>query len=163
MIWRLSHKADPAALALADRHYSRQQPGTPQFMPPGRTLVFVSTCGRAVWGSLLQTCPDHAWPGAWVCCIFRNEGAGLSSDLIREAVACTRFAWGEPPAEGMVTFVKEDAVRRKRDPGRCFRKAGFVEAGRTKARDLLALRLPAEAMPEAEAPLGWQLGLWLAA
>jgi hypothetical protein len=34
MNWRMSHRADPLALPLADRHYNRQKPGSPQFMPP---------------------------------------------------------------------------------------------------------------------------------
>ena len=41
MNWRLSHRADPEARVLADRHYNRQKPGTPQFVPPGRCLVLV--------------------------------------------------------------------------------------------------------------------------
>lgn len=39
MIWELSYKADPRAREVADRHYNRQKPGTPQFVPPGRALV----------------------------------------------------------------------------------------------------------------------------
>ena len=35
MPWSVSHRADPAALRIADRHYNRQKPGTPQFVPPG--------------------------------------------------------------------------------------------------------------------------------
>lgn len=32
MLWHLSHRADPASAEIADRHYSRQKPGTPQFV-----------------------------------------------------------------------------------------------------------------------------------
>ena len=39
MIWETSWKADPRAREVADRHYNRQKPGTPQFVPPGRALV----------------------------------------------------------------------------------------------------------------------------
>lgn len=39
MNWRLSHRFDPRALPIADSHYNRQKPGTPQFVPPGRCLV----------------------------------------------------------------------------------------------------------------------------
>lgn len=39
MIWQLSDRADPEARRIADRHYNRQKPGTPQFVPPGRCLV----------------------------------------------------------------------------------------------------------------------------
>jgi hypothetical protein len=85
-----------------------------------------------------------------VCSAFRNETRTyLSSLLIREAVAATRARFGEPPALGMVTFVDPDKVRRKRDPGRCFLRAGFVREGETKG-GLLAFRLSPSSMPLAE-------------
>lgn len=83
---------------------------------------------------------------------FRNEGAGLSSELIREAVAATRHIWPAVPALGMVTFVNASMVRRKRDPGRCYRRAGFHHVGYTKA-GLLAFQLLPQEMPEPLPPL----------
>jgi hypothetical protein len=53
----------------------------------------------------------------------------------------------------MVTFVRADAVRHKRDPGRCFRKAGFAHVGFTEG-GLWAFQLLPDAMPEARAPIG---------
>lgn len=49
MIWSLSDRFDPRARGLADRHYNRQKPGTPQFVPPGRCLVLYAETdtGRA--------------------------------------------------------------------------------------------------------------------
>jgi hypothetical protein len=164
MRWRLSHRADSQALRLADRHYNRQKIGSPQFVPPGRCLVLVA--GRpasAVWttswpfGEYVR----HDWPGAWVCSIFRNEGAGLSSELIREAVAATRWMWPEVPELGMVTFVNRDKVKPKRDPGYCYLKAGFEVVGETKG-GLVALQLLLEQMPEAHEPEGAQLAFGLA-
>lgn len=93
----------------------------------------------------------HAWPGAWVCSIFRNESSVLSSLLIREAVAATRARW-EPPALGMVTFVNAGKVRRKRDPGRCYLRAGFRRVGETKG-GLVALQMLPTEMPEASPAL----------
>jgi hypothetical protein len=84
--------------------------------------------------------------------LFRNEGAGLSSELIREAVAVTRGIYGDPPPLGMVTFVDADKTRRKRDPGRCYVKAGFKHVGFTKG-GLHALQLLPEAMPEPAQPI----------
>jgi hypothetical protein len=152
--WRLSHRADPEACRLADRHYSRQKIGSPQFVPPGRCVVLVTECGRAVWVTSWPFAEyvRHAWAGAWVCSIFRNEGAGLSSELITAAVAATRYFWTPPPL-GMITFVDRGKTRAKRDPGRCFRKAGFVPAGETVG-GLVALQLFPAAMPEAAPPLG---------
>lgn len=42
MNWRISHRADPVACRIADRHYNRQKVGTPQFVPPGRCLVLLA-------------------------------------------------------------------------------------------------------------------------
>jgi len=161
MHWHLSGRADPAAREIADRHYNRQTVGAPQFVPPGRCLVLVAE--RAVWVTSWPFADyvKHAWPGAWLCSCFRNEGAVLSSVLIREAVAATRFYWPDVPALGMITFIDTTKTRRKRDPGRCYRKAGFCVAGRT-AGGLVVLQLLPGNMPAAESPLG-RLGTLFAA
>jgi hypothetical protein len=99
----------------------------------------------------------HGYGDAWVCSFFRNEGDVLSSELIGEAVAASVAWWLEAPAAGMLTFVDETKVRRKRDPGRCFRRAGFVPVGRTKDKGLLILQLLPDAMPAAEWPHELQL------
>jgi hypothetical protein len=158
--WRLSYRADPAALPLANGHYSRQKPQTGQFVAPGRCVVLTGQNTDALWVSLWQKPEfvDHAWKDAWVCSLFRNESAELSSDLIRQAVSATRFCWPRIPPLVMVTFVDRERVRRKRDPGRCFLKAGFRPCGTTKG-GLLAFRMTPEAMPVAAAPLGGQLAL----
>ena len=143
---------------MADRHYSRQKPGTPQFVPPGRCLVLVGDAALWVTSWPFPEYVRHAWPGAWVCSLFRNEGPGLSSDLVREAVAATVWRW-PVPAEGMVTFIDASKVRPKRDPGRCFRRAGFEPAGKTKG-GLVALQLLPDAMPAAQAPLGAMGSVW---
>jgi hypothetical protein len=154
--WHLSHRRDVRALPLANAHYNRQKPGSPQFVPPGRCLVLLTTHADALWVSSwpFPEFVKHAWPGAWVCSCFRNEGPVLSSLLIREAVACTRWWWPEVPRAGMVTFIDPGKVRRKRDPGRCFLKAGFRPAGRTRG-GLVALQcLPADMPPASPPALG---------
>ena len=150
MIWRLSHRADPEAVAIADRHYNRQKPGTPQFVPPGRCVVLLSECKRALWVTSWPFAEyvKHAWAGAWVNSCFRNEGAGLSSELIRQAVAATRSIWPDPPALGIVSFVNAAKVRHKRDPGRCYRKTGWKHVGFTKGGLWVYQQMP-EQMPEA--------------
>lgn len=152
MIWRLSDKYDPAAVQLADRHYSRQKPGTPQFLRPGYNLAFVSVCGRAVWATW-EGRARHAWQGAWENTIFRNEGAGLSSELIVQALAATVAAWGEPPSLGIVTFIDVDAVRSKKDPGFCYRVVGFEPVGWTLERGYLVLQLAPERFPDPDEAL----------
>lgn len=155
MIWTLSNRSDPPAVALADRHYNRQSPGVQQIAPPGRCLVLVAEADgcSALWISLSQD-PQyvrHRWPGAWMCSAFRNEGAGLSSELIRQALAATVDAWGPPPPQGMLTFVDPEKTAPKDLPGWCFRRAGFKPAGRSEG-GLVALVKPAAGLWPAACP-----------
>lgn len=161
MIWHLSHRADPRARDVADRHYNRQKIGAPQFVPPGRCLVLYADepAGKALWVTSWPFAQyvKHAWGGAWMCSAFRNESAGIASRLIRQAVACTRWAMGEPPAAGMVTFLDTEEVepikvRGRKTWGRTWILAGFEPCGVTKG-GLLAFRLPPERMPAARMPL----------
>lgn len=160
MRWELADRADPHGASIADRHYSRQKVGSPQFVPPGRCLVLTTTTALWITSWPFPEYVKHAWPGAWVCSAFRNENrADLSSELIVEAVAATRWRWPDTPPLGMVTFVDRDKTRRKRDPGRCFRRAGFEPCGETKG-GLVALLLSPENMPEASEPVGAPGVLW---
>lgn len=161
MHWELSHSCDDRARPLADRHYSRQKPGTPRFVPPGRCLTLLGRERRALWVTSWPYAEyvKHEWAGAWICSLFRNEGEALASDLIREAVAATRWRYGAPPDLGLVTFVDPAQVRHKRDPGRCFLRAGFEPCGMTKG-GLLAFRMRPERIPAAEAP--WRPAVQLA-
>ena len=156
MIWTLSDRADPRAVRIADRHYNRQKPGTPQFVPPGRCLVLLTPEADAVWVTSWPFAEyvRHAWAGAWVCSCFRNESRFLSSDLIDEAVSATLFRYGTPPELGFVTFVNAGKVR-STNPGFCYLRAGWERCGKTKG-GLHALRLPPERMPEPKAPIGAQ-------
>jgi hypothetical protein len=189
MRWHLSWRADPAARALADRHYNRQHVGADQFVPPGKCLVLLaSSSGRpdALWISSWPKAEyvQHAWAGAWLCTAFRNEWRfALSSELIVEAVAATRARWGAPPPQGFITFVDSRKTRRKRDPGRCFLRAGWRYApcdrcagtgidlpvcedcggdgrARTKTERLHVLWLPAEDIGAAIEAQGTQQHLW---
>lgn len=150
--WRQVTKFDRRALALVDGywpgapadakpHYSRQQPGTEQFMASGVTFVLLAD-DTAVWGAIDNL--DPVGTRRFRCSMFRNEGPLRSSDLIRSATTLTqqrwwyRHAWrGSPPLE---TEVDPGKVRRKRDPGRCFRRAGWRLVRRW--RGLLIFRAP---------------------
>lgn len=162
MNWRLSHRADPRALPLADRHYNRQKIGSPQFVPPGRCIVLLTEGATALWTTSWPFAEyvKHRWPGAWVNSLFRNEHRELhlSSDLIMEAVAITRGIWPKVPELGMVTFINREEVRPKRDPGRCYLRAGFEYDGETEG-GLVAVRLRPEKMPAAVFLPGSQLDL----
>lgn len=150
-MWLRSNRAGRAAREIADRHYNRRRPGSPQFVPPGRCIVLLESSGKAVWVTSWPFAEyvKHAWPGAWVNSLFRNEARAehLSSDLIRAAVAETRAEWESPPL-GIVSFVDAGKVRRKRDPGRCYLRAGFRHVGFTKGGLFVFQMLPHE-MPAA--------------
>jgi hypothetical protein len=160
MPWRISHRFDQNARVIADRHYNRQKPGTDQFSPPAKLLALIAD-GPAVWTSTWPKAEftQHEWAGAWINSLFRREGGPLASDLIRAAVAATRWHWPVVPDLGMVTFVNLDAVRPKRDPGYCYLQAGFRPVGHTRERGYLALQLLPVDMPEAAAPIGGTLDL----
>jgi hypothetical protein len=171
MLWEISNRADPRALPLADRHYNRQKISAPQFVPPGRCLVLLTPDADALW---VTSAPfgqyvRHAWPGAWVCSLYRNEGPLKGKQLIRQAVAATRWyaeqkGW-EVPSFGMISFVDPRHVRPKTTPGHTFIMAGFRPVGRTKS-GLLAFQMVPERMPIPCAPLrrlpspSPQLSLW---
>lgn len=151
MRWTLSNRADPLGAAIADRHYNRRSVGSPQFVPPGRCVVLVHALALWVTSWPFAEHTRHEWPGAWVNSTFRNEGAGLSSELIVEACSATRAHWGDPPPQGMITFVDASKVRHKRDPGRCYLRAGFERIGATAGghgrSPLIVFGLAAEKFP----------------
>src|SRR4030095_16293374 len=153
-LWTVSHKFDASVVPLADRHYNRRAVGSPQFVPPGRSVVLKRADAFWITSWPFADYVRHAWAGAWICSAFRNEGPTLSSELVRSAVvAVTRFFGPIPPELGMVTFVNAAKVRRKRDPGRCFLRAGFHRVGET-AGGLIALQLLPHEMPAAQQPNG---------
>jgi hypothetical protein len=165
MTWGLSHRFDPKACLIADRHYNRRKPGSPQFVPPGRCLVLLTKDAGALWVTSWPFAEyvRHRWPGAWINSLFRRETGPKSSELIRQAIAATRWYWPDVPSLGMVTFVDSDKVRSRRAGyGKCYIKAGFEPDGETEG-GLLAFRMRPDAMPEPEEPIGAQLSLITAA
>lgn len=131
--WLVVGKFDRAAARLADRHYSRRKVGSPQFMPPGQTLVLRTSDDAAVFGwwrphpgSGLQSMNGL---DGWTCTIFRNEGPSLSSALILEAerILLERHECGP---DGLLTYVWDARVRSV-NPGACFKAAGWRRAGRS--------------------------------
>jgi len=137
--WLLTNKGDQDCRRLADQHYSQQKPGTPQFCRPGRNLVLRTLFADAVWVTWAGIRDDGL--DAWECTIFRNESQSLSSALIHEAIEVTREEWGEPPRDGIITYVNASKVR-STNPGFCFLMAGWSKYGYSKRRRLLRLRTP---------------------
>lgn len=147
--WQVRHRADRAALALADRHYSRKTPGCGRLGGPNRILVLITPCERAAWITEHAIHPPDGID-AYRCTLFRNEGAGLSSDLITAAMALTERLWGSWPG-GWVTWVDTAKVNSP-NPGYCFLRAGWwrdrsYQPGRRRA-SLIRLRAhPASSSP----------------
>lgn len=152
-IWQLSSSSDPRALAVVDGlrefssfgpHYSRRTPGSKTFAGVGQEIVLVTACGRAVWACVRQKTPMARGTGSsrgregatdrkaryiWRNMMFRNLGAGLSSDLITEATERTYEEWvkryGALPTERLRTEIGLKQVR-STNPGCCYLKAGWI-------------------------------------
>lgn len=128
VLWQVRNRNDRVIVDLADRHYSRQTPGSKQMGAPAMSLAFVTPCERAAWLSQWTLHPDDGLV-ALRCAFFRNEGAGLSSTLISEAMRLTEEIWppGEIavyPRDGWVTWI-EPAKIASPNPGYCFKVAGW--------------------------------------
>lgn len=132
--WRITDKFDPRAALLADRHYSRRTIGSPQFMPPGETIVLITPQADAVfgWWRPHPKCGLQSMNGldGWTCTIFRNESGHRSSDLIllAEEMLCDTASSIGP--SGLITYVF-DAKIKSVNPGYCFKVAGWKRTGRS--------------------------------
>lgn len=156
MLWTISHRCDPKPRELADKHYNRQSVGSKNFVPPGRCLVLYceTATGKAFWVTSYPY-PEyvkHEWAGALVCSAFRNEGAALSSFLIRQALQITRWKYPDIPDKGMITFVDPRHIKKKKDYGMCYKLAGFQRVGESKTKHLPCLQILPEKFPHARPP-----------
>lgn len=168
MVWELSHRAEPFSRAIADRHYNRQSIGAANFVPPGRCVVLKAKTptGQALWVTSWPFAEyvKHEWAGAWVCSAFRNEGAGVASALIWQALAATRHIFGDPPELGLVTFINRKMVRPimvrgKPTWARTWTLCGFQHVGFTKS-GLDAYQLLPSQFPQPCRPIGAQGALF---
>lgn len=123
---------DPVASAMYERHYSsgrsrarRQGRGALYIAGPCERLLLMTPCRRALFVWRRHKVRDDNQVGV-ECSIFRNEGAGRSSDLIRAADAIADKRW---PKQRHFTFVDEKATAGGRGewskPGKCFQRAGW--------------------------------------
>lgn len=129
---------DPLAASMYLDHYSsarsrqrRIERGTMLTLGPGQKLMLATPCRRATfaWRVFIDDTGEHGVNCAW----FRNEGAGLASDLVRAADAIADQRW---PGERHYTFINPRKVKGN-PPGNCFLRAGWSyvrdEAGERKA------------------------------
>jgi hypothetical protein len=138
-------------LSAAAEGYSRRTIGSPQFMPPGQTVILLERSGLAVFGWW------RPQPGSgirsmngldgWTCTIFRNESRTLSSELILAAEAAL-FATGvDCGPDGLLTYVWDSRIRSV-NPGACFKHAGWFRAGRSADGRKTLLRKPVHNLSE---------------
>lgn len=142
--WLAAKDGDWRALGLYRRHYSsrkRRHDAPREFVGPYESLVLLTPCSRALF---VWTHPKYRADGevGVNCAVFRNEGAGRSSDLIR---AAAERAWELWPGERLYTFVDPREIASS-NPGYCFKIAGW-RYERTTPKGLHVLALAASSNP----------------
>lgn len=135
--WVVIRDGDESALSLFHRHYSYRPYADGRkprlFCGPGEKLVLITPCAKAlfVWRKFI--CADGQ--RGVNCAVFCNEGAGVSSDLIRIADELADERW---PGERHYTYVNPRKIR-SQNPGACFKHAGWQKCGVTKHNRLVIL------------------------
>lgn len=142
---------------MADRHYTRQTPGSPHWTRPGYSAVFYAAgeCWEALFVWWRPKWEDGR-PGTerkdrlrvLECTHFRREGTGapLASIMIRIAVEALDYDCVQQalhldtagPIDGLITGVGSVATSRRRgkahEPGYCFKMAGWQRIDKTGAK-----------------------------
>jgi len=139
-VWLPVKDGNDTGRDIFDNHYSRYHYADGRkpllYVGPGEKMVLLTPDALAlfIWRKFISGDGQQGVN----CAVFRNEGPQLSSDLIREAVT---LAWERWPGARLYTYVNPNGIRRKRDPGRCFLKAGWNYCGETKWNKLRILEL----------------------
>ena len=135
--WHEAKDGDADARALFDRHYSRyryKDGRKPKlFCGPGEKMVLLTEAADAlfVWRKFRSADGQQGIN----CAIFRNESEHLSSDMILDA---EEIAWRRWPQTRLFTYVKAEAIA-SRNPGYCFKRAGWRQCGITRVNKLVIL------------------------
>ena len=144
-VWLPAKDGDPRAFAIMRRHYTYQayQDGRRAaggsyrnrrlFVGPGEKMVLMTANCDALF--VWRKFKDDSGQTGVNCAVFRNESPMLSSVLILEA---EQLAWTRWPGERLYTYVDTARVKSS-NPGYCYKRAGWLVCGRTKARRLLIL------------------------
>lgn len=132
--WLGVKDGDPRAYALYMRHYShrpRKNIGNYKIGGPGEKMILMTfNCDALfIWRKFRSM---DGQPGI-SCAVFRNEGTVLSSTLICEAM---KLAWQRWPGQRLFTYVNPHKVA-SRNPGYCFKMAGWRKCGMTAKRLLI--------------------------
>lgn len=128
--WYLTKDGDASCLAMYERHYSAHQYKDGRvrklFCGPGEKIVLRTRTANAifVWRKFI----DASGQQGINCAVFRNESELRSSDLIRQADEIAFHVW---PDQRHYTYVNAGKVR-SRNPGFCFKVAGWQPCGTTR-------------------------------
>lgn len=141
-LWTEVYDGNPTAFSLFRRHYSfgrssRIPDSETRIAGPGQKMLLLTADARAlfVWRKFISKDQQDGVN----CAVFRNEGPHRSSDLIREAM---ELAWLRWPGARFYTYVNPRKIR-SRNPGYCFKRAGWRRCGITKTRKLIVLEVTA--------------------
>lgn len=141
--WMQVKDGNALAFRIMENHYSFNavnrynefgEPKTKRFVGPGQRIVLIDRFyGEAlfVWRKFID---DSGQQGV-NCAAFRNCTSNLSSLLILEAEEWAFDKWG--PTR-VYTYVNPEAIKSK-NPGYCFKMAGWTPCGRTKKQNLIIL------------------------
>jgi hypothetical protein len=137
--WIEVRDANDTGRDIFRRHYSNRNknPKNLHFAGWGEKMVLLTPDAKALFVWRYKEFREDGQQGV-NCAVFRNEGAGLSSDLIRLADDLADQRW---PGERHFTFVKASAIASV-NPGYCFKKAGWRACGMTKKGLHILERLP---------------------
>ena len=137
--WFAVKDGDPMLVDLFRRHYSSLKKSASVYRQhgisgQGESMALCTVSGDAGFMWVRQSIRDDGQAGI-NCTFFRNEGKELSSSLILEAEELALNKW--PNETRLFTYIDPRKVRHKRDPGRCYIKAGWKKIGMTKINKLL--------------------------
>jgi hypothetical protein len=144
-LWNEVGSADRDAFNLFSRHYSaykyadgrqddKSNCNRHRFTGPGQKLILMTADMDALFAWVKSRPHSNGQAGVY-CSVFRNESQILSSTLILEA---EKLAWQKWPGERLFTYVAPAKIR-SRNPGCCFKKAGWRACGVTKKRGYVIL------------------------
>lgn len=137
LYWIQVKDGHPVAVDIFSRHYSKYHykdgRDPTRFVGPGERIVMIGKKSDALF--VWRKFRDASGQIGINCAIFRNEGDQLSSLLILQAEQIAKVKW---PGERFYTYVNPRKIESK-NPGYCFKKAGWNKCGITKKRKLLIL------------------------
>lgn len=137
-LWLVGNDGEPELRRLYERHYSSRiykdgrQPKL--FCGPGQKVVLTTPERDALF--VWRKFKDDSGQQGVNCAVFRNESNIQSSELVRQADRVADFIW---PGERHYTYVCAKAVA-SRNPGYCFKCAGWNSCGMTKGGLLILER-----------------------